>query len=61
MKFTGGYLIMTLWSDLKKNRDSRLLGHVNFDGQNHRFVQEDDLCEAFYHELSGKSWKEIHG
>ena len=24
----------------KKNRKSMLLGHVNFDGQNHRFVRK---------------------
>ena len=24
----------------EKNRNSRLLGHVNFDGQNHRFVRK---------------------
>ena len=24
----------------KKNRNSRLLGHVNFDGQNHPFVRK---------------------
>ena len=24
----------------QKNRNSRLLGHVNFDGQNHRFVRK---------------------
>ena len=24
----------------QKNRNSRLLGHVNFDGQNHRFIKK---------------------
>ena len=27
-------------SVVEKNRNSRLLGHVNFDGQNHRFVRK---------------------
>ena len=26
----------------EKNRKSRLLVHVNFDGQNHRFVKKSD-------------------
>ena len=40
-------LVDTYTTDLvnntKKNRNSRLLGHVNFDGQNHRFVRKTDL------------------
>ena len=32
--------ILIIPHHVKKKRDSRLLGHVNFDGQNHRFVSE---------------------
>ena len=39
----------------KKNRNSRLLGHVNFDGQNHRFVRKGNkngFISGFGHYLS---------
>ena len=32
---------------VKKNRKSRLLGHVNFDGQNHRFVRKGKKTDLF--------------
>ena len=35
---------MWVWC-VQKNRNSRLLGHVNFDGQNHRFVRNGNKTE----------------
>ena len=41
MSRSGNKSVFITFSD-KKNRNSRLLGHVNFDGQNHRFVRKGD-------------------
>ena len=33
--------------EIEKNRNSRLLGHVNFDGQKYRFVKKSDKYGFF--------------
>ena len=35
-------LVPRIMGFFKKNRNSRLLGHVNFDGQRYRFVKKSD-------------------
>ena len=41
------FMLDIMQVNVKKNRKSRLLGHVNFDGQNHRFVKKVIKTDLF--------------